>query len=123
MRTYFKYIISLFLTFGLIINDCPLNSQTNSVDYYQFSNIVISKEWNFVRSKTYLFKQRNRAKKTSFLHPILNLLFKKIHNFETLLILKVRIVSYQNISAIKAQHTFLIKTITSSNSHSSLYIA
>ncbi|RTZ02763.1 hypothetical protein EKM02_01555 [Flavobacterium sp. RSP49] len=57
MTKNLKYLIFLFLAFGLMVNDGALDSQSNSADYYQFSNVILRRELNCKRSKLYVFHQ------------------------------------------------------------------
>ncbi|MGQ7946383.1 hypothetical protein [Flavobacterium sp. WC2509] len=123
MTKHLKHLILLFLAFGLMVNDSILDSQSNSAEYYQVSYLKTENKFSHKDSKSYQFYQIHLSKK--IVSPILfpHLKFQDLYNLQTRVFLKLRIALYQNISAIKAQGTFLIKTITSSNHDSDLYIA
>lgn len=123
MKKYLKYLISLFLVFGQIVNDCALCAQSNSVDYYQFSNVIPKSELINKDSELYFFGHLNSPKKTSF--PILFacLEFQDIYNIQIRVLLKIRSLLYQEISSITAQSIFVNEMITSKNPYKSLYIA
>ena len=106
-----------------MVNDGVLDSQSNSAEYYQVSYIKAKNEFSHKHSKLFAFNQTNSSEK--IVSPILfaHLKFQDLYNLQTRVLLKLRIALYQNIRAIKAQHVFLSKIITSSNSYSSLYIA
>lgn len=106
-----------------MVNDGVLNSQSNSAEYYQVSYVKTRNEFSQKDSKSYQFKQKPSSEKivTSILFT--HLKFKDLYTLQTQVLLKLRIVLYQNISIVKAQHTFLSKIITSSNNFSNLYIA
>ncbi|WP_143031823.1 hypothetical protein [Flavobacterium gillisiae] len=121
MKTYLKYLISLFLAFGLMVNDCTLDSQSNTAAYDQVSYAQERKDSR--NSKTYRYNQITSSEKTSLPIPFAQLQLQDICSLKTRVLLKFRIALHQNISAIKAQQLFLRETITSSNPYFSLYIA
>jgi hypothetical protein len=104
-----------------MVNDGILDSQSNAAPYDQVSYFTIRKD--FKNSKSYLFNQRTLFEKN--LSPILfaQFQFQDVYSLHIKVLLKLRIVLYQGISAIKAQQAFLSKIITSSHPYSSLYIA
>lgn len=106
-----------------MVNDCALYSQSNSVDYYQFSNVILSSESINKDSELYVFGQVNSPKRTSF--PILFacLEFQDIYSFQIRVLLKTRTLLYQEVSSITDQSIFINEMITSRNSYKSLYIA
>lgn len=122
MKKYFKYLISLFLVFGLTVNDCTLYSQSNSVDYYQFSNVILRSESINKDSRLYVFGQVNLPKKISFSIPFAYLEFQDIYSLQIRVLLKTRALLYKEVSSITAQSTFINEVITSRNSYKSLYI-
>lgn len=123
MKKHIKYLISLFLVFGLVVNDCILYSQSNSPDYYQFSNVILRTELNTKDSKLYIFNQVNSSKNTSF--PILfsHLQFKDFFGLQVKVLLKTQTLLYQEVSLIMSYNIFINELITSKNSCKSLYIA
>ena len=106
-----------------MINDGTLYSQSNSVDYYQFSNVFLRIESANRGFGVYVFGQVNSPKKTSF--PILFscLEFQDIYSLQIRVLLKTRTLLYQEVSSITAQSIFINEMITSRNSYKSLYIA
>lgn len=105
-----------------MVNDCDLYSQSNTVDYYQFSNVISRSESINRDSELYVFGQVNSSKRTSF--PILFacLEFQDIYSFQIRVLLKTRTLLYQEVSSNTAQSIFINEMITSSNSYTSLYI-
>lgn len=120
---YLKYLISLFLAFGLMVNDGALDSPSNSVDYYQFSNVILRREWSYKSSGLYLFNQVNSSKKTSFSIFVTYLKFQDVYSLQIRVLLKLRTLLYQKASSFIAQQIFVNEMITSRNSCESLYIA
>nr|WP_309760456.1 hypothetical protein [Flavobacterium sp.] len=123
MTKHLKYLISLFLAFGLMVNDGTLNSSSNSAAYYQFSNAILRSELNYKSSKLYAFNQINSSEKTPFLFQLAFLQFKDVYCFQIKVLLKLQTLLYQKVSSFTAQHIFLNKMITSRNSYKSLYKA
>lgn len=123
MTKYLKYLISLFLAFGLMANDGVLDSQSNSADYYQFSNLILRRELNDKGSKLYTFNQVNSSEKTAFLFSATYLKFQDIYNLQIQVLLKLQTLLYQKISSFTIQHLFVNDMIASRNSYKSLYTA
>ncbi|WP_192501364.1 hypothetical protein [Flavobacterium sp. PL002] len=117
-----KYLIALFLAFGLMVNDGALVSPINSVEYYQFSNAIVSSDAKTARSKTIYFKQI-LAVQSVFSIPITYLQFAISYSLNVLDILKTRTQLFQKITSSIAQNLFLNETLNSRNALSSLYIA
>ncbi len=123
MTKYIKYLISLFLVFGLMVNDGILDSKSNSAEYYQVSYVKTTNKFGYKYFKLHQFHQIPLSKKIVFPIVFEHLKFHDFYNLQTRILLKLRIILFQNICIIKAQHTFLSKIITSSNHFSNLYIA
>jgi hypothetical protein len=123
MTKYLKYLISLFLAFGLMVNDGALDSPSNSADYYQFSNVILSNESNYKGSKLYAFNQINSSEKTSFVFQLAFLQFQDIYSLQIPVLQKLQTLLYQKVSLFAMQHIFINEMITSRNSSKSLYIA
>jgi hypothetical protein len=117
-----KYLIALFLAFGLMVNDGTLETRSNSVEYYQFSNAILSNEWKISRSKIYVFNQVT-AVKTVVLIPFNYLQFAAIYSLQIKILVKFRAKIYQKVSSFTMQHLFLNEIMTCINSLNSLYIA
>jgi hypothetical protein len=117
-----KYLIALFLAFGLMVNDGTLETRSNSVEYYQFSNAILSNEWKISRSKLYVFNQVT-AVKTVVLIPFNYLQFAAIYSLQIKILVKFRAKIYQKVSSFTMQHLFLNEIMTCINSLNSLYIA
>ncbi len=122
MKKYLKYLIYLFLVFGQMVNDGTLYSQSNSVDYYQFSNVYLRRESAKKGSEVYVFGQVNSPRKTSFLILFSFLEFQDIYSLQIQVLLKARTLLYQEVSSNAAQSIFINEMITSSNLYKSLYI-
>ncbi|NRT13941.1 hypothetical protein HNP99_000266 [Flavobacterium sp. 28A] len=117
-----KYLIALFLAFGLMVNDGALVSPINSVEYYQFSNAIVSSDAKTARSKTVYFKQILAVQSVISI-PITYLQFAISYSLSVLDILKTRRQLFQKIISSIAQNLFLNETLNSRNALSSLYIA
>jgi hypothetical protein len=120
---YSKYLISLFLVFSLMVNDCTIDSRSNSVDYYQYSNVIPSRELNYADFKLYVFRQFNLSKGISFPILITYLEFAAVYSLQIWVILKLRTLLYQKVRSFVAQYLFVNEMIASKNSCESLYIA
>lgn len=117
-----KYLIALFLAFGLMVNDSTLVSPINSVEYYQFSNAIVSSNSKTACAKTVYFKQISAAQSV-FSIPLTYLQFAISYSLSVPGILKTRTQLFQKITSFIAQNLFLNETITARNAHTSLYIA
>jgi hypothetical protein len=106
-----------------MVNDGIVYSQSNSAEYYQVSYVKTRNEFSDKNFKLHKFHQIHSSEK--IVSPILfaHLQLQDFYNLQARVVLKLQIVLYENISAAKAQHTFLSKIITSSNHYSNLYIA
>ncbi len=122
MKKHLKYLLSLLLVFGLTVNDGILYSQSNSAEYYQFSNVIFSSETTTKGSKVYLFNQVS-PQKTSFPVLLTFLEFKAINTLQIRVIQKIQTLLYQKIRSITSQYIFVNEIIFSKNSSESLYIA
>jgi len=115
LKKYFKYLISLFLVFGLTVNDCVSYSRSNTVDYYQFSN-VIHKNGSIIKdSELYVLGRVNLPYKASYSIPFVYLEFQDIYSHHIRVLLKIRVLLYQEVSSIIAQSIFINDVITSGN--------
>jgi hypothetical protein len=123
LTKYLKYLISLFLAFGLMVNDGTLDSPSNAADYFQFSNLIISRESNHKGSKLYFFNQTNTSEKRAFLIPFNFLQLAASYSLTILVFFKFRTLIYQTISSFTMQRLFINEMITSRNSYTNLYIA
>lgn len=123
MKKNIKYLISLILVFGLVVNDCTLHSQTNSAAYYQFSNVILKTELNTKGSELYFFKHVNSSKITSFPILFLCLDVKDFFDLQVKVLLKIQRLLYQEISTLMSQSIFINELIPSKNEYKSLYIA
>jgi hypothetical protein len=117
-----KYLIALFLAFGLMVNDSTLVSPLNSVEYYQFSNAIVSSNSNTARAKTVYFKQISAAQSV-FSIPLTYLQFTISYSLSIPVILKTRNQLFQKITLLIAQNLFLNESLTARNGYSSLYMA
>lgn len=117
-----KYLIALFLAFGLMVNDSTLESRSNQVEYYQFSNAIVSSQWKTYRSKLYDFNQAT-AVKTVISIPFTYLQFAEIYSLQIKVLVKLRVKLYQKASSFIMQHLFIGEMMTSTNSFNRLYIA
>ncbi|WP_367755249.1 hypothetical protein [Flavobacterium sp. WC2430] len=122
MTKHLKYFLSLLLAFGLMVNDGVLNSQSNSVEHYQYSNAIVSNEWNISRSKSYVFNQVSVVK-TAISIPFKYLQFATSYSLTIPVLFKLRTQLFQKVSSFIKQYLFLNKKITSTNSYTILYIA
>nr|WP_315231387.1 hypothetical protein [uncultured Flavobacterium sp.] len=123
MTKYLKYLLSLFLAFGLMVNDGALDSPSNSADYYQFSNVILRRELNHKGSKLYVFHQINSSEKTAFLFQLAYLQFQDVFSLQIPVLLKLQTQLYQKVCSFTSQYIFINEMITSRNSYKSLYTA
>jgi hypothetical protein len=123
MTKYFKYLLSLFLAFGLMVNNGTLDAPSNSADYYQFSNVILRRELNYKGSKLYAFNTINSAEKTAFLFQLAYLLFQDSYCLQIPVLLRLQTLLYQKLSSFAMQHIFINEMIPSRNSYKSLYTA
>jgi hypothetical protein len=123
LKKHLKYIISLFLVFGLMVNDCDLYSQSTSEDYYQFSNVILRGESNSNSFSLYQFDPPNSINTTS--SPILFacLEFKGSYSHQIWVLLKTQKLIHQEVSSILSQSIFINEMITSRITYKNLYIA
>ncbi|WP_369766142.1 hypothetical protein [Flavobacterium sp. WC2429] len=122
MTKHLKYLLSLFLAFGLIVNDGVLESRSNSVEYYQYSNAIVGSEWKTSRSKLYVFNLVN-AIKTAISIPFKYLRFATSYSLTIPVLFKLRTQVYQKVSSFIEQQLFINEKSTSTNSYTILYIA
>ena len=106
-----------------MVNDCDLYSQSNSVDYYQFSNVILRGESNNNSFPLYQFDLVNSSNTTS--SPILFacLKFKDIYSLQILVLLKTQKLLHQEVSSTISQYIFINEMITSIITYKNLYIA
>ncbi len=123
MTKYFKYLLSLFLAFGLMVSDGTLDAPSNSADYYQFSNVILRRELNYKGSKLYVFNPINSVEKKSFLFQLAFLKFQDSYSLQIPVLLKLQTLLYQKVRSFAMQHIFINEMITSRNSYTSLYTA
>ncbi len=122
MKKHLKYLLSLLLVFGLTVNDGILYSQSNSAEYYQFSNVIFSSETTTKGSKVYVFNPVS-SQKTSFPVLLTFLEFKEISTLQIRVLLKIQTLLYQKVRSNTALYIFINEIITSRNYFESLYIA
>jgi hypothetical protein len=120
---YSKYLISLFLVFSQMVNDCTIDSQSHSVDYYQYSNVILRRELNFTDSKLYVYNQFNSAKKASFSILLTSLRLAAVCSLQIRVLQKLQTFLYQKVSSFVMQQLFMNEVIVSKNCCKSLYIA
>ena len=123
MTKYLKYLLSLFLAFGLMVNDGALDSQSHSADYYQFSSVILRRELKYKSSKLYVFNPINSAEKTVFLFQLAYLQFQDSYSLQIPVLLQLQTLLYQKVSLFAMQHIFINEMIPSRNSYTSLYTA
>lgn len=123
MKKNIKYVIALFLVFGLVVNDCTLYSQSNSAHYYQFSNVFLRTELNKKSSTLYVYNQADSPEKTCFSIPLSYLKLKDSHTFQDNVVLKNQTAVFRSFCSKMLQNIFVNEMITSTNSYKNLYIA
>ncbi|MFH6993248.1 hypothetical protein [Flavobacterium sp. FlaQc-48] len=123
MNKYLKYLLSLFLAFSLIVNDCTVDFQSKSADYYQSSYVILRREFDFSDSRFYIFKQLKSLVKTSFLIPVVYLQSKVIFSFQIQVLVNLQKLLYQDLASFIRGSVFVKQVINSSNFKTSLYIA
>jgi hypothetical protein len=123
LKKYLKYLISLFLVFGLTVNDCSLDSVSKSDEYYQFSGVTRRRELSFGGYKVFVFNWRNSTKKTLSPVQLAYLKLQDIYGIQVREIFKFRTLLYQEVRSILTQSIFLNEVITSKNPFKSLYMS
>lgn len=104
----------MFLVFGLVVADCSLYSQSNTVAYFQCSNISQKLESNKNDLELFLFKkQSQQTTKTPFQVVLLLLTDKDFCTIQKTVLFKTQTFIYQKEKATIAHYTFLNKLITS----------
>jgi hypothetical protein len=111
------------LAFGLMVNDGVLDSPSNSVAYYHYSNSSLQRELNTNNLKLYQFNQVNSPKNTFFSIPLKQLQFHAFYSLKIRILLKLQTLLYQKIISFKTQYPFINKTITYTNSCEILYLS
>jgi hypothetical protein len=106
-----------------MVNDGVLYSESNSVDYNQYSNVILKKELNFKASKTYLFSKIHSSEKTSHSFVFTFLKFKDVYSHQISELLKLRTQLYQKVSSLLTYFIFVNEIISSKNTCKNLYIA
>lgn len=106
-----------------MVNDCDLYSQSNSVDYYQFSSVILRGESNNNSFPLYQFDPVNSSNTIS--SPILFacLEFKDSYSLQIWVLLKTQKLLHQEVSSILSQSIFRNEMITSRITCENLYIA
>lgn len=105
-----------------MVNDGTLETKSNQVEYYQFSNAIVSSEWKTSRSKLYVYNQAT-AVKIAISIPFTYLQFAAIYSLQIKVLVKLRTQLYQKVSSFTLQHLFLNEITISTKSLNSLYIA
>lgn len=105
-----------------MVNDSALVYSINSVEYYQFSNAIVSSDTKTTRAKTVHFTQISTVQSVISI-PITYLKFAISYSLSVLDTLKTRTQLYQKIISIVAKILFLNETITARSAHPSLYVA
>lgn len=123
LNKYLKYLLSLFLAFSLIANDCTVDFQSKTADYYQSSYVILRRELDLKNSRVYIFNPFISRIKIAFLIPVNFLEAKQICTFQVLVFLKWRTYLYQNINSLIKRSVFVNEIITSNNFYQSLYSA
>lgn len=123
MNKHLKYLISLFLAFVVIANDCTLDSQSKVADYYQSSYLVLRTEIDFRNIRLYKFAKARSFEEFSFPVLLAFLGLRTVFSFQTRIILKLCKLLYQNINSYIRQSVFINELIISSYFHKSLYSA
>ena len=121
MTKHIKHLIFLFLIFGLTVNECYFNSQTNSRNYHQVSFVKTRKNFSYRQSKLYAYSRQFPSEKVLFIVQSTYYILKNAYGKQAKILLKLQFELYQKISSVWAQCSFLSKIITSSNHNSSLY--
>jgi hypothetical protein len=107
----------------VIANDCSLDSQSKSPDYYQSSYVILKRELDFRNLRLFSFNRLKLSEKISFSILLSFLGFKEVYSFQTQLLLKLCMHLHQNINSFIKQSVFVNETITSKHFGKSLYSA
>lgn len=123
MKNNLKYLISLFLALVVIAGDCALNYQSNSPEYYQSSNVIVSPELEFKSFRLYKFGFSKSIEKTSFAIFIIYKNVKEVLTLQIRILLQRCELLNQKINSFIKQSVFLNEIITSKHFPKSLYTA
>lgn len=107
----------------MIANDCTIDFQSKSADYYQSSFVVLRRELDFATSRFYIFNRLKSAIKIPFLIPVVYLQLKTVFNFRIHVLLDLQQLLFQKLSSFIKQSVFVNETIHSCNFKTSLYNA
>jgi hypothetical protein len=123
MKTYLKYLISLFLAFAVISGDGVLNSQSNSVEYYESSRIVLNRELDFKNYRLYKLGFSKSIEKASFSIFIIYKSVKEVLTLQIKVLFTLCEILNQKIYSFIKQAVFVNEITHSSNFKTSLYTA
>ncbi|KUJ60613.1 hypothetical protein AR687_16410 [Flavobacteriaceae bacterium CRH] len=106
----------------MIANDCTIDFQSKSADYYQSSYLITRRELNFGAFRLYKFNQSSLSK--TIFSIVLNYIDNKdVFSFQIRLVQNLQTLLFQNLSSFIKQSVFVNETINSSNFKTSLYTA
>lgn len=115
---YLKYIISLFLIFGIAINDVYTPNQTISNNYEQVSFLTITNK----RSSLYIYKCGIYFEQEQPIPFATFLQVEDKYDSQVSIQFKLQNNLFEKINLSNANHIFLNEIITSNNLYSNLYI-
>jgi len=121
LKKHLKYLISLLLALVVIAGDGTLNYQSKSADYYQSSQIIVSRELDFKNSRLYKFTSIKFTGNTSFLIFMIYKTVKEVLTSQTKILLLFFEILYQKINSFIKQAVFVNEIINSGNFKTSLY--
>ena len=107
----------------MIANDCALDSQFKSADYYQSSFVIVKRELDFKAFRLYKYNPLTSRVKTIFSIVLKYLNVEDVFSFKITIVFKFRKVLHQKISSFIKQSVFVNEIITSNNFKTGLYIA
>lgn len=107
----------------MIANDCALDSQSKSADYYQSSYVVLTKELNLKTVSLFAFTRAKLLSKISTPIFLTYLKVDQVCSFQIRLILRLQTQLYQNVKSFIKQSVFVKERLVSDYFYKSLYSA
>lgn len=107
----------------MIANDCTLDSQPKSADYYQSSYVVLRKELNLKTLGLFAFTRAKLLSEISIPIFLKYLKVDQVCSFQSRLILRLQTQLYQHINSFIKQSVFVKETHISDHFYKSLYSA
>lgn len=105
-----------------MVNDCTLYASSNTVEYYQFSKVILPKKSTHKTAARYAFDQLHSLEKTTLPVLLSYLNFKDVYSLQIRVLYKLRKLLYKKLQSITTQYIFIHEMITSKTTANYLYI-